>query len=213
MKSPLPDAAVGKLTPTPTYSFRGFNWVRCPALQVGSVPIDGLLALRLKKFRGGEELDVYAVLYEGEQPFEGHAFLLHNVFDRDQPEPYRVCVGPVVTCTCKSGRTHAARECKHKSAVIALIYRSHTEVATMPGVKVYDEGLHHPNLGDVVLLKSERHISDDDRPRYTVVEKVTRERADETRVAYLLRTTSYKTSASQDEFSAVEIEREKAPAA
>lgn len=100
----------GELEPTPAYAVREFAWVP-------TVVGEGVLTIRLRRTEGAqEEADVYAVQRQV-PPEEGVSeYLLLNVTDPEQPDCYRVQLGPRGdTCTCKAAK--CGLTCKHRDAV------------------------------------------------------------------------------------------------
>jgi hypothetical protein len=102
------------LEPTPAYEVRSFEWL--PTI-VG----EGVLTIRQRRTAGGQEdADVYAV-EEQVAPEPGvREFLLVNATDPEQPDAYRVQIGPRGhTCTCKAAKCRL-ESCKHRDALQAI---------------------------------------------------------------------------------------------
>lgn len=116
------------LGPTATYAARSFVYVGAADGEIvhpdtGEVwPGLGLLTIKVQKSaRAGAvcEIDSY-VLQAGEAAPEGWpVYLLLNISDKSQRDPYRVTLGPTPACTCKAGQCKAASD-KHIDALLAL---------------------------------------------------------------------------------------------
>ena len=102
-----------ELSPTATYRNRSFvylsdgsGYVTMPDSDE-SIPAVGKLTILLRKARselGKEEIDTYAVA-EVDAEYPGtRLFLLLNLTDPGQGEPYSVTVGGVNLCRCMAGR-------------------------------------------------------------------------------------------------------------
>lgn len=96
----------GEMEPTPAYAVREFAWVP-------TVVGEGVLTIRLRRTSGGqEESDVYAVERQVPPEVGVLEFLLVNVTDPEQPDAYRVQLGPRGDfCTCKAAKCRLG--CKH----------------------------------------------------------------------------------------------------
>lgn len=112
----------GRLPPTATYVSREWRWLPAPA----GGPLGYLTITLQRALRNGRsrpvvvESDTYAVDFEGEQIARmGNTFLLVNLSDAEQPDAYRVLIGPEVSCTCKAAKCRLS--CKHVDAMIEVI--------------------------------------------------------------------------------------------
>ena len=118
----------GELAPTATYSHRLYVWfstgtgeVEMPSGEI--VPAIGKLTIKLRKGKGWNcnvELDTYAVEEVEPEEFGTRLFVLLNLTDPEQPEPYRVTVGGTNRCRCMAGKCKVP-DCKHRSAIAAII--------------------------------------------------------------------------------------------
>lgn len=97
----------GELEPTAAYAVREFAWVP-------TVEREGVLVIRQRRTPGGKEAsDVYAVQEQSPPEAGVREFLLVNTTDAEQPDCYRVQVGPLGdTCTCKAAKCRLG--CKHR---------------------------------------------------------------------------------------------------
>jgi hypothetical protein len=121
---------IDDLPPTATYRRRSFVYIAdgsgfvCVPDSDETVPGLGKLTIRLRKARsevGKEEIDSYAV---AELPAEypgTRLFLLLNLSDPSQGEPYKVTVGGVNLCRCQAGRCKVPSGCKHRDALARVI--------------------------------------------------------------------------------------------
>ncbi len=117
-----------ELGPTATYAARTAVWVSNGSGEVDMpsgeiVPGLGKLTIRLRKAHawwGRIETDTYAVQEIEPEQMGTRLFLLLNLTDPDQGEPYRVTVGGVNNCRCRAGLV-GRFVCKHQDAIAALI--------------------------------------------------------------------------------------------
>lgn len=122
--------STGVLPPTRTYHRRSWVWLTNGSGEVDHpltgeiLPGLGKLTIKLQHSRNGVrrnvEIDTYAV-DEVEPQYPGcRAFVLLNLSDPQQREPYLVHVGGVDTCRCRAGLCRVDN-CKHRDACEALI--------------------------------------------------------------------------------------------
>lgn len=109
-----------KLGDSATYSHRTGFWIPTP--QFGG---DGLLSITLvERNREAVQQDLYGCEEVQPEHFGTRRFLLVNLGDPDQQEPYAVTVGGMVRCTCEAGRKGFNRgTCKHVDALGHLVAR------------------------------------------------------------------------------------------
>lgn len=123
----------GDLGPTATYARRSFAWVpavngmiahRRPGGEFEVLPALGKLTIKLQHGRrcGCKcELDTYAVEeeVEPEEP-DTRLFVLLNLTDASQREPYKVTVGGENKCRCIAGCVKRIESCKHRDSLAVL---------------------------------------------------------------------------------------------
>lgn len=140
--------ATAELGPTATYHKRACAWVsngsgtilHTTTLPNGEqveqeLPGLGKLTIRVQKAKGygrACEIDTYAVAETEPQHPGTRAFMLLNLDDPEQREPYLVHVGGVDTCRCMAGKCRVASGCKHRDALSKLIEMGFLEPELMP---------------------------------------------------------------------------------
>jgi hypothetical protein len=105
-----------ELEPTAAYAHREYSWLP-------TVPGEGVLVIRQRKTAGGqEEADVYAVEEQTPEHSPQREFLLVNVTDDEQPQPYEVVTrgGDAISCTCKAAKCRVP-VCKHRSSLQSIL--------------------------------------------------------------------------------------------
>lgn len=118
-----------ELPPTLTYSHRSYVWFSLGTGEVVMpngevVPALGKLTIKLRQGRRRNckvELDTYAVDEVEPEQFGTRLFVLLNMTDPEQPEPYRVTVGGMNQCRCMAGKCRNFSGCKHRDAMNDLI--------------------------------------------------------------------------------------------
>ncbi len=118
-----------ELEPTLTYAHRSYVWFSDGTGEVimpGGEVVPGLGKLTVKMRHGRRwncktEIDTYAVEEVDAEEFGTRLFVLLNLTDKTQPEPYRVTVGGMNRCRCMAGRCRVPSGCKHRDSVADLI--------------------------------------------------------------------------------------------
>lgn len=126
----------GDLGPTATYQRRSFAWVSNGSGFVSHertladgeqieevVPALGKLTIKVQHAKGCGcqcEIDTYAVEEVAPEQIGTRLFVLLNLSDPSQREPYRVTVGGMNRCRCQAGVCKVP-SCKHRDACAALV--------------------------------------------------------------------------------------------
>lgn len=119
------EAHSADLGPTLTYAKRSMCWIPLKPGVPHNSSEDGRLLVNQQVARGygcKVDSDTYG-LEEQPQPIGrmGRVFLLVNLSDKTQEQPYEVYIGqPLNQCTCKAGKCKL-EECKHRAACAYLV--------------------------------------------------------------------------------------------
>lgn len=116
------DLLTGSLPPTATYARRDWVWLPADPTDYPDGRLGTLTIVLQHSRRAGakQESDSYGVDFETEPVGRmGANFLLVNDTDPQQPDAYRVLIGPEVSCTCKAGKCRTP--CKHIDAILDVI--------------------------------------------------------------------------------------------
>lgn len=115
---------------TATYLRRAGYWIPTP--RFGG---DGLLGITLvERNREAVQSDLYGCEEIQPQQFGTRRFLLVNLGDDEQEQPYAVVVGGMQLCTCEAGRKGRARgTCKHVDALAHLCARKVIPIRKIEG--------------------------------------------------------------------------------
>ncbi len=115
-------AMIGKavklsLPDTATFGWRTAVWVPTPGH--GG---DGILSFSQRPIKGGGvDLDTYAIEELPPERFGTRLFLVINLTDEDQEQPYRCVVGAEQRCSCMAGTKGINRtSCKHRDCLSQL---------------------------------------------------------------------------------------------
>lgn len=113
------------LGPTLTYAKRDCCWIPVRKGEPHESSEHGRLLVKQQVARGygcKVDADTYAV---EEQPCigrMGRAFLLVNMSDDEQEQPYEVFIGrPMNRCTCKAAKCKVTEPCKHLAAMSYIV--------------------------------------------------------------------------------------------
>lgn len=111
-------AVRGDMPDTAAFCYR--KWVWLPTPTFGG---DGVMSISQRPLKGGApELDVYGVEEIQPEQFSTRSFLVVNLTDPEQEQPYKATVGAVQKCTCDAGVKGIRRtSCKHRDAIGAAI--------------------------------------------------------------------------------------------
>lgn len=96
------------------------KWVWLPTPSFGG---DGVLSISQRPLKGGApELDVYGVEEVQPEQLSCRTFVVVNLTDPEQEQPYKATVGAVQRCSCDAGVKGIRRtSCKHRDAITAAI--------------------------------------------------------------------------------------------
>jgi hypothetical protein len=116
------DYRCGELLPTASYARRSWCWIPANREHPEWDRRLGNLTLKVQHASGYGakcDLDTYAI--EELDPIFGigRVFLLVNLTDLEQSQPYQVTIGDYELCTCQSGK--CKQDCKHSAAIVELI--------------------------------------------------------------------------------------------
>lgn len=111
-------ATKGEMPDTLTLGWRKWVWLPTPAY--GG---DGILTISQRPLKGGgSEVDVYGVEEAPPEHPSARTFVVVNLTDDTQEQPYKTTVGAVMRCSCEAGVKGVKRtSCKHRDALQAVI--------------------------------------------------------------------------------------------